>query len=107
MAHNDCIEAHSLNGEHGITEALTLYDTGGTGSDIYNICTEIFTGSLKGGTGTSGRLVENRNDGLAPEGGHLLDITMNDILHFLGRLKDEADFFRREVLQIQYIFAEQ
>ena len=105
MAHDDGIHPHGLYGIEGIPQALALDDAAGTGSDVHHISPQVLASQLKGRTGSGTWLIEKSHDGLAPEGRHLLDITVNDILHFLGSFQNGLDFISREVGKSQNILA--
>ena len=103
VTHNDCIYTHSFHSVQGISQAFTLDNTAGASGNVHHISSKIFACQLEGGTGSGTWLVEQSHNRLAPQGWYLLDITMNDILHFLGCFQNHLDFISRKVGQSQNI----
>ena len=107
MAHDDGIHAHRLDRVERVAQALALDDARRTRRDIHDIRAEIFTGQLERRTRARARLVEQRHNGFASQRRDLLDIPMDDVLHFLGRIQNQPDLLRGKIRQRENITASQ
>ncbi len=99
MAHDDGIHAHGRYRVERIAQALTLDDAARARSDVHDIGAEVFARELERGPRPRARLIEQRHDGFTPQCGQFLDVAMDDVLHLFGRIQDQIDFLRGEILQ--------
>ena len=105
VAHDDGIDAHRLDRVERIAQALALDDARGTRRDVDDVRAEVLAGELERRARARARLVEQRDNGFAAQRRDLLDVTMDDVLHFLGRLEHETDLLRREVSESEDVLA--
>src|SRR5205814_9246833 len=59
---------------------------------------------LEGNAGAGRGVEEQVDDGLAAQGGHLLDRSLGDLLEGLGGVEDEPDLLGGEVLETDQVF---
>ena len=105
VAHDDGIDAHRLDRVERIAQALALDDARGTRRDVDDVRAEVLAGELERRARARARLVEQRDNGFAAQRRDLLDVTMDDVLHFLGCLEHETDLLRREVSESEDVLA--
>ncbi|EJW97578.1 hypothetical protein EVA_14314 [gut metagenome] len=105
MAHNDSIASHGLYSQNSVAEAFALNYTGVASCNVYNICAQIFTSQLEGSTSTSAGLIEQVDNGFTTQRGHLFNIPLHNLFHFLSCFQNQFDFFNAKAFQIQYISA--
>ena len=106
-AHDDAVAAHVLQSQDGVAQAFALHDAGVARRDVDDIGAQVFCRRFKGRARTRAGLVEQRDDQLASQGRHLLDITLHDPLHFHGRVLDQVDFIDTEAFQVEDVPAAQ
>ena len=101
MAYDDYVGVHGLDGEGGVVEGLPFLHAAATAGHVNHVGAQYLTRLLKGDPCASAGLVEEGDDGLAPESGHLLDIALQHLLHGVGVTQDRLYLFPGEVVQVQ------
>src|SRR5207249_5781681 len=86
-----------------VGQRLALAGARGRGRDVHRVGRQPLSGDLERGAGPRARLVEEIDDGLAAERGHLLDVALRDLLEGAGRIEDARDLPRRDALQPEQV----
>ena len=94
-----------VGGEGGdrVLQRLALLDRGAGGLDRDEVGGEALGGEVEGARGAGARLVEERDDGAAAQGRHLLDVAAADLGEALGAVEDRLDFLARELLDREQV----
>src|SRR6184192_3479658 len=103
MADHDRVGAHGLEVPRRVGQRLALAGARGRGRDVHRVGRQPLSGDLERGAGPRARLVEEIDDGLAAERGHLLDVALRDLLEGRGRIEDARDLPRRDALQPEQV----
>ena len=86
-----------------VLQRLALLDRGAGGLDRDEVGGEALGGEVEGARGAGARLVEERDDGAAAQGRHLLDVAAADLGEALGAIEDRLDFLARELLDREQV----
>ncbi len=106
MSHDDHVDAHRLEVTSRIDECLALRHRRSRRRDVDGVSREPLLRELEGDAGASRRLEEEIDDRRPPEGRHLLDRPLADLLERLGGVENEPNLLRAERLEPQQVFAE-
>ena len=87
VADDDDVHVQRLEVARGVLERLALLERGGLGGEIDDVGREPLRGQLEAGAGAGGGLDEEVDDGLAAQGGHLLDGALADGLEGAWRCR--------------------
>ncbi|MBA7707139.1 hypothetical protein ES703_116004 [subsurface metagenome] len=107
VAHHDGIGAQGLDGADGIDEGFPFLTTATGSTDVNHIGAEALCRLLEGDAGAGAGLIEHSNQGLAPERGHLLDLTPENLLHGIGGFKNQLYLLPGEVVEVKDVTAAQ
>src|SRR2546430_4745539 len=100
------VDPHRLEVLRGVDERLALLHRAAGRGHVHRVGREALFGELEGDARTGGGLEEQVDDGLAAQGGHLLDGALGYFLERLGGVEDEADLLGGEGLQPNQVLAE-
>src|SRR2546425_222457 len=100
------VDPHRLEVLRGVDERLALLHRAAGRGHVHRVGREALFGELEGDARTGGGLEEQVDDGLAAQGGHLLDGSLGHFLERLGGIEDEPDLLGGEVLQPDQVLAE-
>ena len=97
MADDNTVNSQLTQGEDGVFEALALRHRRSLGREIDDIGRETLLGHLEGNARAGGVLVEEVDDGLAPQRRKLLVIAVTENGHVFGRVEERNGDLAREV----------
>src|ERR1035437_4502509 len=105
VADDDEINVERLEVARGVLERFTLLEGGRLGVEIDDSRREPLLGEFKTGTRAGGGLNNQVDDGLAAQGGDLLDGALADRLERPRGIQDGGDFLNSEGFDVEQMFA--
>ena len=105
VADDDEINVQRLEVARGVLERLALLERGGLGGEIDDVGREPLLGQLEAGARAGGGLDKEVDDGLAAQGGDLLDGALADRFEGAGGVQHGGDFLSGEGFDVQQMFA--
>jgi hypothetical protein len=84
------VGAHGVQVAGGVQQRLALGRRRGRSRDVDRIGRQPLGGDLERGAGAGGRLEEQIDDRLAPQGGHLLDRAVGDLQEAITQIQDRG-----------------
>ena len=104
--HNN-VHAHRQDRSHRVYQRLSFDRAAGLCREIHHVRAQHLCRQLKGHAGAGGGFVKERHHSLAPQRRHLLDVSLQDLLHAVRSRKDELDLFLVEVVQVEHVMVAQ